>query len=87
MTNASAGVLICILTAMISTYIATDPGTTALSLAATAGLIVLLVSRELADTGQSESFKVFRRHLLAFAVPFLVVFAAIVVLTCASWFS
>lgn len=48
---------------------------------------MLLVARELADTGEGESFAVFRRHLLAFAIPLLVVFAAIVVLTCASWFS
>jgi hypothetical protein len=87
LTNVRAPVLISSLTAMISTLVTADPGTTALSLAATAGLMVLLVARELADTGQAESLKVFRRHLLAFAMPLLVVFAAIAVLTCVSWFS
>lgn len=79
--------LISILTAMISTLITTHPGTTELSLAATAGLIVLLVARELADTGEAESLKIFRQHLLVFAMPLLVVFAAIAVVTCLRWIS
>jgi hypothetical protein len=87
LTNVRAPVLISILTTMISTLVTADPGTTALSLAATAGLIVLLVARESADTREAESLKAFRRHLLAFAVPLLVVFASIVVLTCVRWIS
>ena len=67
---------------MISTEIAVHAGTASLTGAATVGLVVLLVARELADTGETEFLKVFRRNLMVFAMPLLVVFASIVVVAC-----
>ncbi|MBN2097973.1 MAG: hypothetical protein JW753_00095 [Dehalococcoidia bacterium] len=72
---------------MISTGFTVDADTTPLAIAVAAGLIVLLVTSELADRGEDRAPKVLRQHLLAFAVPLLVVFASIAILTSVDWIS
>ncbi len=62
---------------MLSTTVFTEAGAVALTGAATAGLGVLLIVIELAGAGQSEHFAALRKNLVAFAVPLLVVFAAV----------
>lgn len=67
---------------MISTVVSVHAGTASLTGAATVGLVVLLVARELAASGETDFLKVFCRNLMVFAAPLLVVFASIVVVAC-----
>jgi len=63
---------------MISFMSFAETGSTALTGAATAGVAIIMIAAELASAGQSELLVRLRRHLVAYAVPLLIVFASVV---------
>ena len=67
---------------MVSTVMSTTIAWASTGAVAVVGLIVFLVARELADASESPDIRLglLRRHLVAFAVPLLIVFAFIVVM-------
>ena len=64
---------------MVSTVITTAITASAGGIAVI-GLIVLLVTRELADASEQPAIQLFSRHLAVFAMPLLVAFAFIVIM-------
>jgi hypothetical protein len=62
---------------MIST-LATANVASHLSAACVTSLVLLLAAHELAEPSDSPTAKAFKRYLLAFSIPLLVVFASIV---------
>ena len=68
---------------MDSLVITTIAASTAMAGVAVAGLIILLVARELVDTSDKPTFQLLNRNLLVFATPLLVAFTIIVIMTLA----
>ena len=67
---------------MVSSIISTTIAWASTGAVAVVGLIIFLVARELADAGKESDMRLglISRHLAAFAVPLLIVFAFIVVM-------
>lgn len=62
---------------MDSTVVTTTIASASASAAAVVGLIIFLVTRELANSSQKLSLKLFSNRLGVFAIPLLIVFAFI----------
>ena len=63
---------------MISTLVTANTASHYLSAAGVIGLILLLAAHELAEPSDGPSAKAFRRNLVVFSIPLLIVFASIV---------
>jgi len=65
---------------MVSTVVTTAIASASASATAVVGLIIFLVTRELADSSQKLSLKLFSNYLGVFAIPLLTVFAFITIM-------
>ena len=63
---------------MVCTVVTTTIATASISAIAVIGLIILLVARELADTSESPTLRLFNRHLIVAMIPLFLVFIFIV---------